>query len=72
MDNLEAIEVIKSNWPDGRYTMLREALTMAIQAIEKQIPVLVIKERAVSAECPKCKSIAKGDYCINCGQRLKY
>ena len=30
----EAIEAIKCNWPDSRYTILREALDMAIKALE--------------------------------------
>ena len=34
MDNKEAVEVIRSNWPPVQYTMLREALTMAIAALE--------------------------------------
>ena len=34
MTNEEAIEAIKCNWPDSRYTILREALDMAIKASE--------------------------------------
>ena len=34
MTNEEAIEAIKCNWPDSRYTILREALDMAIKALE--------------------------------------
>jgi hypothetical protein len=36
MTNNEAIKTIKANYPDERYTMLREALDMAIEALEKQ------------------------------------
>lgn len=36
MTNKEAIETIEANYPDERYTMLREALDMAIEALEKQ------------------------------------
>ena len=32
----EAIQAIKCNWPDSRYTILREALDMAISAIRQQ------------------------------------
>ena len=32
----EAIEAIKCNWPDSRYTILREALDMAIYALRQQ------------------------------------
>ena len=34
MTNEEAIEAIKCNWPDSRYTILREALGMAVKALE--------------------------------------
>ena len=30
----EAIEAIKCNWPDSRYTILREALDIAVKALE--------------------------------------
>ncbi len=36
MTNKEAIETINANYPDERYTMLREALDLAIKALEKQ------------------------------------
>ena len=34
MTREEAIEAIKCNWPDSRYTILREALDMAVKASE--------------------------------------
>ena len=34
MTTKEAIEAIKCNWPDSRYTILREALDMAVKALE--------------------------------------
>ena len=34
MTKAEAIEAIKCNWPDSRYTILREALDMAVKALE--------------------------------------
>ena len=36
MTRKEAIEAIKCNWPDSRYTILREALDMAISALRQQ------------------------------------
>ena len=36
MTKEEAIEAIKCNWPDSRYTILREALDMAISALRQQ------------------------------------
>ena len=35
MTREEAIEAIKCNWPDSRYTILREALDMAVKALEE-------------------------------------
>ena len=34
MTKKDAIEAIKCNWPDSRYTILREALDMAVKALE--------------------------------------
>ena len=36
MTREEAIEAIKCNWPDSRYTILREALDMAISVLRQQ------------------------------------
>ena len=36
MTREEAIEAIKCNWSDSRYTILREALDMAISALRQQ------------------------------------
>ena len=36
MTRKDAIEAIKCNWPDSRYTILREALGMAISALRQQ------------------------------------
>lgn len=48
----EAAEVIKNNWPPENYTMLREALTMAIQALEKQgVMCDLTKEEAAALLC---------------------
>ena len=37
MTNEEAIRAIKCNYPPENYTRLREALDMAIEALEKQM-----------------------------------
>ncbi len=34
MTKQEAIETIRANWPPENYTMLREALTIAIDALD--------------------------------------
>ena len=36
MNREDAIEAIKRNWPDSRYTILREALDMAISALRQE------------------------------------
>lgn len=35
MTNEQAIEIIKSNWPDPRYKVLSDALTLAIKALKR-------------------------------------
>ena len=40
MTRKEAIEAINCNWPDSRYTILREALDMAVSALRKQEAVI--------------------------------
>ena len=52
MTNEEAIEAIKCNWPDSRYTILREALDMAVKALE-DVPVV---------RCRECKHYATADF----------
>lgn len=45
MTNQEAIDAIKANYPDERYTVLCEALDMAIEALKEQDPkVMSLKE----------------------------
>jgi transposase len=46
---------------------------LAIEALEKQIPKKVIRERATLKECPICGIIVNHtNYCSNCGQKLDY
>lgn len=35
MNNSEAIEIIKSNWPTSGFTRLQEALELAIKALSE-------------------------------------
>lgn len=46
----EAIGTIKSNYPTSGYYMLCEALDIAIEALEKQLP----KKLAELKKCPFC------------------
>jgi hypothetical protein len=36
LTNTEAIKAIKCNWPPEKYTVLREALDIAIKLLEKE------------------------------------
>jgi hypothetical protein len=36
MNNIQAICAIENNWPDEKYTILREALTLAIEALSEE------------------------------------
>lgn len=81
----EAIECITKNRPSSGYNMLKEALDMAVVALEKQIP----KKPDVEGDgydkdgnmiydtwlCPCCRSRYEVeyddyDYCPECGQKL--
>ena len=70
MTREEAIEAIKCNWPDSRYTILREALDMAISAllqqehfrdITKKVEPLTLDElRQMDGEPVWCEIYIKG------------
>ena len=85
--NKEAIEAIKCNYPPENYTRLREALDMAIEALEKQIPEIPDYEGDGYADgfliyntwrCPCCGRYYELDcnddyiYCPQCGQRIDW
>ena len=77
----EAIIIIRRLWcfahidcPDEK---VREALDIAKEAIEKQIPKKVIWRSGCDglplAYCSACgKSVMHSDYCDNCGQKLEF
>ena len=44
MTNQEAIETLKSNYPSSNYSMLRDAVDLAIAALEKQVEYSSINE----------------------------
>lgn len=79
----EAIETIKSNYPTSGYYMLCEALDIAIEALEKQLPKKPKKEKDAYtsklgefrlAKCPNCgKEVSdRFDVCLECGQKLDW
>ena len=52
MTNEEAINAIKSNYPPENYTILREGLDMAIEALEERMH-----------NCEECKHANYYDWC---------
>jgi len=72
----EAIDTIESNRPTAGYTMLQEALDIAEQAIEKQIPKKPYVDPTQPNErfCFRCGAdvIGSGKYCYLCGQRIDW
>ena len=65
MSREEAIEAIKCNWPDSRYTILREALDMAISALQQQgqelnTPLTPDELRKMDGEPVWCEIYIKG------------
>ena len=78
MTNEEAINAIKSNYPPENYTILREGLDMAIEALEKQVPKKPVNYDSVPhSRCPVCNNAVKVfedshecHYCPYCGQRI--
>ena len=80
MTREEAIEAIKCNWPDSRYTILREALDMAISALREQDTADVAPVRHARwkrygknlGECSVCGEIVsvRSNYCPNCGAKM--
>ena len=75
----EAIERINEHIAIHRYNepqaiRIAEALQMAIDALEKQIPRKPIEPEALSYKCPICKNYV-GDYsvyCTVCGYKLDW
>ena len=62
MTEIEAIKAIKSNRPTSGYIILNEALGMAINALEKQIPKKIVHVKLRPTEwgsgfrCPECEA----------------
>ena len=80
MTEREAIKLLKSNRPESgyitlNYLKLNEALKMAINALENQIPKKPIKDKYVPELdfCPECGTeVTNCNYCPNCGQKLDW
>jgi len=55
--------------PHGRFT--KEAIDMAIEALEKQIPKKFIRDEDEEPICPVCgEEVWDTEYCDGCGQKI--
>lgn len=85
MTNQEAIETIEANYPPENYSMLREALNMALTLLKEQelmkpkvkhfeLHYASYDEYENRAYCPKCgiQFIQQVNYCPKCGQAVKW
>ncbi len=73
----EAIEIIKSNYPTSGYYMLCEALDIAVEALEKQLPMkpIVVSNTSYNRyQCPRCNDyICKREpICLKCEQPIDW
>lgn len=81
MTNQEAIEVIKANYPSENYSMLREALDIALALLKEQEAVKPVRDEQTGRIwlCGKCGSYVGFEdsdpydpndfakYCRDCG-----
>ncbi len=84
MTNQEAIQVLENNYPDSHFSRLREAVNVALQALEKQIPKKPIEQCCYSVLCSSCGDelivdVGNGYYdnwyykeVCDCGQRIEW
>lgn len=60
MTNEEAIKAIKANWPSENYSILREALTLAIYALGEEQPSKGCSYYAENDKKPCCTHDCEG------------
>ncbi len=79
MTNQEAIEAINANYPPENYTILREALDMAIAMLKEQEPVEPRIQTSSSGVtwwnvCGNCQTAINPNdkYCHECGKPVKW
>ena len=76
MTESEAKVILESEYKfHGECSVFGEALTIAINALEKQIPKKPkTDDRYVMYICPCCNDFVKvsHNYCPNCGQKLDW
>lgn len=70
----EAIKAIKSNYPPSNYSMLREALDLAIILLERATPKKPNWIYDDEPLCPNCGEVLDGteEHCDGCDQRLDW
>ena len=70
----EAIKAIKSNYPPSNYSMLREALDLAIILLERATPKKPNWIYDDEPLCPYCGEALDGteEHCDGCDQRLDW
>ena len=64
----EAIEIIKSNYPTSGYYMLCEALNIAVEVLEKQLPKKPIIKSKKEVPCTHNLGRLLRFHCPNCGR----
>ena len=80
MTNQEAIDTIKANYPPEHYSMLREALDMALQQLKEQEAVEPICKIIFDIPyyfCGQCNEMlnmysTKAMFCSKCGRPVKW
>ena len=79
MTNIEAIKAINANYPPENYTILREALDMAIALLEEQESVVHPEPSCEMTYITDCccdlcgvQLIREDNFCRCCGKRIEW
>jgi len=72
METQDVIEVLESHSPDDT-SELGEAIAFSVMILEKDIAQRSIKKECLNV-CPicKCRVFQDDNFCVDCGQRLKW
>ena len=65
---------IKNNYPPSNYSMLREALDISMELLDKATPMKPLKEHGYT-KCPICFRIVSeqyNTYCGDCSQAIDW
>lgn len=79
MTNQEAIEIIRANYPPENYSMLRDALDIALSLLEEQESVVhpepsCTMKYITDCCCDLCgvQLIREDKFCRCCGKRIEW